>query len=490
MTQNRCRITLLAVCGLGIFQLAWILSLIPYYGIDEFDHGLRASAVAEGHFSNEGELPSGHGRGDLVYVRKDVAAAAGPACAMRSYTSKFNCVPLRHLDDGEVEILSAAARYNPTYYAVAATVAKPAHGNANMYVMRAVTAVWCLVFFGLAVWLLLGFTRRAWPLIALFVAVLPTTVYASTVVAPNGVELFAGIALWLALLARVHARESDAPRESFVSCLTIALSAGAMVNTHTLGLLCLGLVLVAFAAWTGIGKAVHALVPRGRREIIVMVLLAVAILFELVWVLLSKVNNPSLEGFDINGSPWPSVANGIILWPLQTIAAFPMRDETAPLLTYAIELTAIITLVVVALRLTRVRSRRGAVILGIAAVSFLVPAVLTLMTYHQIGNAWQGRYLLPFSVGLILLPGLVTDQIDLPQRVTRVGTVAAIACIGLAQLLGMAGLVRRQSGLSELIAATGWHKPSVLLLTALSVVASAAWLRAARLSAQPSRSQP
>ena len=78
MSRPVVRASLLAA-GVLLVQLAWILTVPPFRGIDEFDHAYRAAAVAHGQW-----LPraSASVRGHGEYV----------------------------------EVASGAARYNPVFY--------------------------------------------------------------------------------------------------------------------------------------------------------------------------------------------------------------------------------------------------------------------------------------------------------------------------------------------------------------------------------------
>ena len=67
------------------------------------------------------------------------------------------------------------------------------------------------MFIGLAAWSVAKLPGR-WPLAGLVLATTPVFVYSTTVAAPNGVEMSAGLALWGTLLALMqghrHATES------------------------------------------------------------------------------------------------------------------------------------------------------------------------------------------------------------------------------------------------------------------------------------------
>src|SRR4051794_19595512 len=97
------RAAVAAIVAIGLMQIAWILVMAPFTGIDEFDHVFRAESVAGGHWSASDEsLPLNFARGGLVPVRASVADAAQPACARLPYTSPFNCRAWRSLPNNQV----------------------------------------------------------------------------------------------------------------------------------------------------------------------------------------------------------------------------------------------------------------------------------------------------------------------------------------------------------------------------------------------------
>lgn len=478
MARNRIRITLLAMAGLAALQAAWILALIPYFGIDEFDHGMRASAVVNGQvLAPHKTLPGKIGRGDLIEVRPDVVRTARPACEARAYTQLYNCRPWRELANGKVVVANAAARYNPTYYAAVGIIAEPFHGMANLYALRIATAGLGCALFGLAVWIAASSARSRWQVVAVIVGATPTTIYSTTVVSPNGIELVAGIGLWVSTFALLD-REGDGRRRLYYG--SAALFAAVLTNTHTLGILCVGLIAATLLLLYG-GRALwRALRPWAAAEGIVAVLGAAAIGFGIAWILVSGANDPSLEHSKFGGQPWSYLAQGLVLWPLQAIGAFPLRNEAAPLITYAFALTVISWLVVRAIRTSGIRSRPAAAILVAAVASLLVPAALTWQAFDQIGPAWQGRYGMPFSVGLIIMAGRILDS---GARIPHWDNFAAGTCLGVVAAIELPSLIKvvnDQGSSTSLIADTGWTAPATVLLAVAVAAAAACWVALVR----------
>ena len=155
-----------------LLQAAWILTVPPFRGIDEFDHAFRAAAVARGEWV-AGEAAE-DGRGQLVTVPRSLVEAAHGQCVALSYTGPDNCSPVESVSDGNVTVASAAASYHPAFYWVIGTAALPFDGAASLYAMRIATALLSLLFIGLAAWSVAKLPGR-WPLAGLVLALTPVS---------------------------------------------------------------------------------------------------------------------------------------------------------------------------------------------------------------------------------------------------------------------------------------------------------------------------
>jgi hypothetical protein len=116
---------------------------------------------------------------------------------------------------------------------------------------------------------------------------------------------------------------------------------------------------------------------------------------------------PPLRAVDLVGAQ--------TVWALQTIGAFPLRDEPAPTLVYVVWLIVLGLLVVQGFRSAALRVRLvGA---GVLLAWVAVPLTLTLLSYASEAFAWQGRYALPLAIGLPMLAGWSLSErgISLPR---------------------------------------------------------------------------
>jgi hypothetical protein len=455
----------LFAAGVLILQLGWALSVPAFWGMDEPDHVARAASVAHGHW-----LPATvrarpeSGRGERVVEPADIARAAAKPCLARLHHLRGNCVGDRGLEPGTVTIDSAAGRYNPVYYAVVGLAASPFHGNGFLFALRAGTAILsCALLVG-ALWSVLTWARTRWPIVALLLVVTPTTLYSTTVAAPNGVHLSAAITLWCTLLALGKA--PDERTRSRLLLLSVVASA-ATVNTHSLGIVWVPLIFLV--SWYANG----APDPRGllatanaRRWILLMVLPYLA---AVAWVVMARTNSPYNELTQgRTDSPVPSIVLGWLVWPLQAVAAAPDRIDGAPAAVYAIWLVGAALLFWTASRVLRRKERRAVALLVI--VSFAIPSVLTLMTFSRLGAAWQGRYGYPLSLGVLLLLAVAGDRArrrDLPPVLA--GLVVALFVTG--QVLAQIGARNHSLANRVLVETTQWHPPSTILFVLCGIVA-------------------
>jgi hypothetical protein len=460
---------ILVAAGFFLMQLAWMLTVPAATGIDEFDHIHRAASVASGHWGySHHELGEKMARGGLIPVPKDIVAATNPACESFGYVGTANCNAYADAGGDLVLIACGAARYNPAFYALIGYPSTLFHGGAALAAMRVAAALLSAAMLGLGAVALRTWARTGWPLIGLFLAASPTVIYSSSIAAPNGLNIASGLTLWAALLGLSEGPDDAVTRRRLITISAVA--AVTLVNTHTLGVMWLALIMAAVVVQRG--RFAPPRVPRTQRRqaMLAVGITLVSLAFAAGWVLAARTNNPWDDSKTAFHQTWihQVLTVGMPLWPLQAIGAFPMRDDPAPLAVYAIGVTLMLSLAVVAVRML-VRRRHRSPLLAIAFVvlaSYAVPIVLTWLSFQHIGLAWQGRYQMPFTGGLLLLFALALDRAQ-----TRVPVTLAVSGIGLVALmnfLGQLGVIHHFEG-TRVAQAIGWNAPSALLLALMSL---------------------
>jgi len=450
---------LLVIAGLMLLQAAWILTIPPFRGIDEIDHTYRAASVARGQWTAGPQAEDG--RGEQVSVPAAIVDAAHAQCEGLHYTGPENCNAISTNDDGSVVIASSAGSYYPPFYWVVGTAGSPFDGAAALYAMRIAAALLCLAFFGLTTWSLRHLPGR-WPLAALVLAATPVLIYSTTVVAPNGLEMSAALTLWASLLALVH-RPVDSAR-----LLWVAIVAATVLGS----LRALGPVFILLIVGT-----IAVLNPRGlwaairshpRTIALGCALVGIAVALFAAWTLgpVSSV----LEEDELEGPPGFKPIN-LVLWSMQSIAAFPFRNQMGPWIVYPVVGTLVMLLFVFAFRGA---SRRERAVLSLAAATaYAIPLVFTLATLDTVGDIWQGRYGLPYGVGAVLMAGWMIGRrhASHPLRWWLTALAGAFYSVAVSACL----IKVRANELDDnraSIADPAWPTPSPVLLAVLVVAAT------------------
>lgn len=474
------RLFLSVLAGSLLLQLAWILAVPAFRGSDEFDHVIKADATARGQWTGSGPPPSG--RGELMTVRSDVAAALGPMCRSYSYTGRDNCSPVARNSDGTVEIASAASAYNPAYYLVAGVAGLLLPGAGADFAMRGVTALLSALLLAWAAVVSRGWATGSWPALALVVSATPVVAYSTTVAAPNGVGMAGGILMWTAACG-LASRRGTAP------VAAIAVGAAAVAVTHTTGLLWCPLVLAVATLLRPRRWWIDRLRGRARATAVSVVLVVVALAYAAAWVRLAGTNAlaPRTEGL-------PPLQPGdlviqLVAWLLQTVAAFPLRNEYAPVAVYPIWLLAFLALL--GLGLVAATPRLRLVLLLLVALWFAVPVALTVVSYASEPFAWQGRYAMPLAVGLPIVAGYALSEAGRLPSWRTCSTFVSLAAV--AHVLSVAAVAFREAdrGLSPTFADLVPGPPAVtaMLVGAVAaagfVIAVRGWSASAARSVEP-----
>lgn len=461
------------VLGLLLMELGWIVALPPFRGVDEHDHAFRASAVAHGQWVAPPSEAT-RGTGAFVLVEPDIVAAAAPECQRRSYTAEADCTGT--VAGGRVEIASGAGRYHPLFYAVVGAPTLVLDGVVSLYAMRGLALLLCLTMAAIALRAL-----RSWadPMVtvAVLCGVTPVVLYSLSLVAPNGLEMMSGLALW-ATLGAVANSQGPVPRRHV---LGVVIAASLLLTLRSLG------PLWALLIVTTAGYVWPALVPRlwslrrtvaGGMAALTLTLVAAA---SLVWILgqHSMVVGRAAALPGISASDRLSVSAGRVpQWLLQMVAAFPSRSEAAPAVVYAAFLGLLGSLIGFAV--WRGATRVRIAMLVVIGASLVVPFFITVATLDDYGTAWQGRYGFPYLIGAAVLFGLPLGMLRGSGR--RMLVAAALPLIVIGHTVSVVAVLQRELRESPLSGTSDWSlaPPTVVLVALMMVGASLALLPLAR----------
>jgi hypothetical protein len=465
--RNATRVCLWAFLGSLLLQTAWILAVPPFRAIDEFDHAYRAAAVADGQWVAPGALPA-QGRGELVRVPASIVADANPACAALGYTGRDNCNPVDQLGEGQVTVASAASRYNPVFYWVIGSAAERLEGADALYVMRAVGALLSSLLIAGAAWVTTRWARTWWPLIGLAAALTPVTIYSTSVAAPNGVEVTAALGVWMALLGLQRLE----PADQGPLIVAAALFAVPLAVVRGLGPVWLASILAVWLVGTGLKPALTTLSRHRKLVAVCSAIVVSATAAASVWTM--AVGSMEL---DDNG-PFPDPVVGTLsqlpVWFLQSIAAFPLRNEPAPTFVYAAGGIVIASLIGLGAWRSSGGTRRA--LLATSGLALGIPLALQMSTYVQFGSVWQGRYGWPLSMGVLLLAAAALDDSPAKHRLVCAGLRCAAALWLAAHTASTVDVSLQELGTEIFTAAPLYWTTSPWLVGMLSVLGTAAWV--------------
>ncbi len=420
--------------GLGVLlmQLGWFITMPPFAGMDEWDHAYRASAVAHGQWVAP-PTDATRGTGAMVLVPTDIVEAAHAECVNLPYGGHAECVGT--VRGNFTEVASGAGRYNPVYYAMVGWPSRFLDGQVALYGMRLVGLVLCWILIMASLRLLIAWAGMLAGFF-LVAGITPAVYYASSTVAPNGLEMVSGMGLWVGLATMVadYGQERPASKQAFALA---AVSGALLLSLRSLGPLWAALiVLLTLVAWPQAWPCARSLI-RTRHGALLTFLVAIVGGSSVWWVQSQqtlKVGAP-IEVPDVT-SPVVVALREPVLWTFQMMGTFPYRNNPAPGTMYLSLILVIVVAIALALRFATSRERSALV--GCVLASYLFPLAITLMTFEQFGTAWQGRYALPLLVGIPALTGIILGR----RRVPRWLMVAIAALVGVAHMIALVNTLR------------------------------------------------
>jgi hypothetical protein len=453
-----------------LIEAMWIIAVPPFRGMDEFDHAYRADYVARGNWQRP-TTPAASGRGAVVSVRESIVDAARPVCESFKYTGPDNCRPITS-KGGLATVATGAFAYGTTYYWLIGTPALAFDGVEALFVMRVTSALLCamVTVFACAA-LRSAFGPR--PVYGLLIGLTPTVAYTFSILGPNGLEIAAGAGSWAGLmaLARGHDRSNRASR---LWILATAACCTLLTVLRPLGPL--WLLLIAISVLVAWGWRPWAILARRSPVALSAAVLSVgAGVFMTARGVLQVQVGVFLPGdIDLPDRGWAVALNQFVVWVFQGVAAFPSRDEVAPLVVYALQMGVMVTWL--ALGVVASRGRLRVALLLVITASLVVPVLIAAEILGPLASTWQGRYSLPFALGGVVVAGLALVSAPALGRFGLVASALGGLALLSAQLISASTVYERQltqSGVRE----SGWpfFPPwSLALLAGLAALALAA----------------
>lgn len=464
---------------LSALAASWALATPLFASPDEPGQVVKAVAVVRGQLT--GETVEQPGQYFEIITEVDapayyVQAFDATACFIDDTQAAADCAPPFRADDTSTAPMTTwIGRYPPTYYVLAGLPSLVVDGAAAVLGMRVLSAVLCAALFALGLTSLRCTARPTAMVSAGLLALTPTALFLTGVVNSSGLEIASGFATWAVLLPLV----ADPGSYRVGPRLVLGAATAAVLVATRPGSPLLAVLLAACLAVVATRSFWRAAF-RARTWLVPVLVAALGAGAALAWLLLVEPTD------SLGGSPDPTLADPVAAmsgaWQLtpryarEQLAVFGLLNLPAhPLILWGLGLT------IVALVAAGMIAGRGRLRVGLALAAVLVvglPVVAQVPTAADLGLIWQGRYGLPFSIGLPMLAmAAVISRERGAALATRWGpSLIAIAIVG--HIGSFAWSAWRYSwgfGQSPLTDPVEWQPPVpvVTLVTGFAAVALA-----------------
>lgn len=447
---------------LSLFSTLWSLASPLMSYPDEPAHTVKAAAVARGQFLGT----SGQNQGEqlLVVVPKYIADTGSLTCFAFKVNVTADCSP--GLDAAERQPTpggTSAGNYNPLYYLVAGLPSRILSGEPAIYAMRILSGLLCSLFLAATLFATTQFANRRWPVVAAGIAITPMVLYLSGAINPNALEIVTTSAVFVNLcLVLENAR--DLSRFRF-NIIVVGVSAAVLANTRALSLLWLALAVIAALLMVPLRDLL--LLLKDKLVLAMTGLIALATACGLLWL---KTSNTLASLLGTPSTTTPEQAFGTMLDRTFEIAASYVAqlgwlDTNGP--TGVFYWWACLTgaLMVAAVSIKQWRPRLGFIVLFAATIA--IPPILQAQVVSELGYIWQGRYLLPVVVPMLLAAGLALRFHPFPDSLfaTRIakwaiGITAAAHTAVFANALRRYGVgIFTEANWGDMFGAAKWEPP-------------------------------
>ncbi len=492
-------VAFLLVAGLG---LAWLAATPVFASPDEPAQVIRAVALAHGQLLGA-EFGPGNVPPDPVPIDKQPwrSGLAVSVPAVYQHWGNVNCVVFNLFPPatadclrfsgprGDARALTYVARYQPAYPVILGLVTRPVPaGRGQVYAMRVLTVLLGAALLASALVTALSALPRL-ALLGVAAALTPMTLFLLASVNAQALEIAAGVAVW------VHG-------------LALALAPPGRVDRRVLdrlGIAAVVLVLVrpGSVLWLALAAAVVGLLSgwrrvrelwRERRARVWTAVVVAAVGLDVAWFAYADTLNArrTFLAFPVAGGTATILGKSFgkeYSWLRQMVGVFGWLDTPAPVATFVLWLLVLGVLLLAARR----AGRRFLVPLGaIALAGVLVPVAYQVSLAHSIGLFWQGRYLLPFAVGLPILASVAAAPRWRAEGSGRGLVVGMVAALAVAHFLAFwEGLRRYAVGIHGPVfffASARWEPPvpaALLLGTFAVLLGVAGWALSAAATPRP-----
>jgi hypothetical protein len=456
-----------------ILAICWSLATPLFASPDEPAHVVRAASVVRGQllgrsapqFEDEASAPL------LVKVPEIFRSAAGVGCLAGQPQKTAECISFAG-STKTTEVKTTAGRHPPSYYATVGVPSLLFPSGFGVRLMRFVSALITAAFFASAFASARSVRAPRIAGLGLAVATTPMVLFLSGVVNPNAPEITAAMCLWATGLVMCDSERVVDRR--LVIRLGVAASALALIRQlGPLWLLLIGLTIVGVA---GLPRTLELLRRRAIR--IVLLVAGLCATFQVLWVMSTGTLDPGNANTAGIDGPFSHIMRTAVGretgFFLEFIGSFGWLDTRPPSFVWLMWSVALGGIVLMAILF----ARRQIVIamLTTALLTWGVPFFLEARSAREAAFFWQGRYTLPFAVGIPILAGVgAAQRKEWPSfNYSRLAWCTGVA-LGTAQWLAFSQTIRRYAvgadGRLNFLTDTPWTPPvpAVALLLAFAV---------------------
>lgn len=376
----------------------WALSNPIMASVDEPAHTVKAAAAVRGaeDLSEDGALT---GIGTVIVPRLYGQLNDSPSCFAFQPDQPASCQPEIAGDlSAPVEAETSAINYNPLYYvAVGLPSLLPGGGEHTLYLMRLVSALIASAVLALTVRTVVEMPRHRWMALAVLLPVTPTFVNLLGSLNPQSIEVTGSMLLWAALLAALRAPDPDLLTRRMIR---VVLATVLVANARGLGPLFVALIVV-LAACSSPGRNLVRLLTNRRSWWAVAASIAVCIVATL-WILSSGAlpDRETGTGILARDALYFTLGN-TSAYLQQLISALGWLDVGVPVWLYMMMMSVVALVIFLGWSMGTLRDR--IMLLATAGLVFAVPVAIQVVQSATLGYFWQGRYIFPLAVGLVLL---------------------------------------------------------------------------------------
>jgi len=462
---------------------------------DEPAHVVRAAAVSRGELSGRpltgsqrAALPttvgigSSEGGSPSIYRTVSVPEIYGRAnwgCLVHHPEETAACITFTG-PQREARVVTHTTAYPPAYYAWVGIPSRlGSAGPRAVYVMRLAAVALAAALLASAVMSLQRVGDTPFVMLGVLVAVTPTALFLAASVNPNGVEIAAGLAVWVSgavLVIEARSSVDGAPDRRLVARLGIATAV--LVLSRQLGPIWAGLILLVLAGLAG-KQGVRAL--RASRALWAWgAVVGVCLIAQMAWLVWAD----ALDAHSYIGGPSHETGVELVrrgigqssMFYRQMIGDFGWNEVLAPAFTLLVWTAVLGGLVALAFVFGRRRE-----VVALAVVGILSAVLPVAFIVYQTGySGWLGRYAMPFAVGIPVLAGIALRG---PALGRARGTAVMLAGAGLAagHVLAYGQNLGRNTVLADgtiwFWTKATWSPPgSPLVLMIAFTVATMAWV--------------